>query len=591
MQSQGVGTPDVKSELELAKKLSETPRCYTLYDSTRPNEPLEFMVVGCFDDRVKAQAEVAALMNAIAKKSIKPPSFVIVLGDNLIPTGVDDCRSDIFKTHFDDIYTKAELDVLSKIPFFPIFGNHCLGLFGKGNKPSDDHSKYIHAQVLRTYLDEKKQISQQKIQQFSEEKLDVSKISGWVMPSAFYALHLPLQNLLLGLMNSNTLGRDYLISLTDKNPLNQCHWFSHLFQKHASLQKIACTHHPLIDHGKRTIWSDHSHYLTSEQVENLKKLGIEGHHQDILKFIFEKIFPKLDGVVSAHNHAQSYFLDAMKKFFQIISGGGGGDLQYRMSLNSLSCYIKEYGFMTVRVDQGKFIFDFYTTHDLHLQFDNVTGIARHDEKIASDPIAKTLRDCFETAYLKYIAARSQTFSGKTEYYATEGVQEINVRMLAKVPVLNYLSSYINPTSCLVMTDEIRNALNSYKTLTLADVITKINILFTSYLFKSESSDLSLITFFEEALSQKFDVGFLKLKELYDNSQAISFKKPKDSTASALASLTIQSPSRAIATTASPAASPITPGEKSSPTPLLSLFGQEPPKTTSPHTSTFEQPKL
>ena len=79
---------------------------------------LEFMAVGDAGSGNEGQRIVAESMKEFALQN--PVQFVLYLGDNFYPTGVNSEDDPLFQTSFEDIYDKTVLNM----PFYIVLGNH-----------------------------------------------------------------------------------------------------------------------------------------------------------------------------------------------------------------------------------------------------------------------------------------------------------------------------------------------------------------------------------------------------------------------------------------------------------------------------------
>ena len=380
-----------KIQFDLNGKVNK-PFSHVLYDSREEKNDKEkgdecFYVLGCAGNGTEHQKAVAKLMDDIAQKKKRNPQFIIILGDNFYDAGVERVNDPSFKTNFDDIYKNKKLSVINGIPCFLILGNHDHNarnelknhLFGElgGVKNLDKAA----AQVAHTYYDETKTTdknvvySQEKIKLYENEKLDLAKLPTWNMIGRYGSLRSAEDEFFM--IDSTTYLNDYLLSLCkhdDKdNSNNQANWLARVMKESKAKRKFLCLHHPVHDVvSKRVLHSDAKIFLSDGEIESLKKEGVEGNYNDMLSQLLKKQGIKFDTIFSAHNHSLSYSKD--NDVVQVVSGGGGGELQereYFKEWKDVGCYVKENGFVEVtRTKSGEIEYDFHTVNGLHLYFDH-----------------------------------------------------------------------------------------------------------------------------------------------------------------------------------------------------------------------------
>jgi len=363
-------------------------RNYTLVEDEN-SDKLSFYVMGCAGNASDQQRAVAKKMNDIAASEELKPSFTIMLGDNFYHHGVDKSNDPAFYANFYNIYRDKNLEEIRTVPFFVLPGNHDHDIDSHfGSIDGNVDFKKITAQIEHTYLGKDDQISEEKIDLYSQKKLDPKILQGWNMPARFYSLKLPNQQKELVILDSNTYVKDYVRAILlgkTNHKYNQVFWLHKSY--HANkFDKLAFFHHPLYTVGKRKKHSDASNYLSAKDYAALEKAEFTIYRDEkrtkhvsynqLLADVLKRQMIELQAVFAAHDHAMMYYLDLKKGLCQIIAGGGGGDLQHRYDFEDgkeLPCYFKNNGFTKVTFDNNEpdlIIFDIYSTEDHHLQFTN-----------------------------------------------------------------------------------------------------------------------------------------------------------------------------------------------------------------------------
>lgn len=374
-----------------------------------------FYVFGCAGNGKETQKQVAKLMNDIALKKQKKPKFMIILGDNFYDCGVDSPRDEAFNSNFygKGLYQDPKLTEIAGIPCFVIPGNHDHNLHHppRGKTEGNIDFKKIAAQIEHTYLSaDKSTISPDKVLMFNGADIDLGVMGAFNMPSRFYSGTLegkkpkknpdgsgapgaPEHDLKMFFVDSSTYVRDYLRSIKypDFNtPDNQANWLARSVKESGNALKILSMHHARFTVDKRALKSksDAHYYLSDFELGELAKLGFTGNYNEILNKIMQKQGLKFDAVFSAHTHAMAYHVNNKEgeELCQVVSGGGGGNLEYRRVFKNrelVPCFIKDHGFVAVTADlsdpEKKLELDFHSVGGQHLKFHNKNPIPIRQE--------------------------------------------------------------------------------------------------------------------------------------------------------------------------------------------------------------------
>ncbi len=151
---------------------------------------------------------------------------------------------------------------------------------------------------------------------------------------------------------------------------NQAQWFQERYKAAKALGKkiIIAQHHGVITPGKRTYkGGDWKLYLKPDEYEFLREKGIEtnGCYNKILHQIFKKqgidAFSEQGEIsvdvqlIAAHDHNISYCVIDDLGISQVISGGGGGELQKRRNFedaDKMPVFMRKNGFAIVDLGQN-----------------------------------------------------------------------------------------------------------------------------------------------------------------------------------------------------------------------------------------------
>lgn len=354
-----------------------------IYQSDIESKELAIYVLGCQDDGVEAQKQVALLMNTISKNNLRKPDLLIFSGDNFKARGTDNPNDPIFDTNFHSIYQHPELKMINETPCLVALGNHDVDA-GSGTT----QSQKAQAQVDHTFFNLKtSEPDQDKIRLFqADEKQNELKVSlsdlrklsnKWIMPSRYYAFRLGTQVEIV-VIDSNTLVKDYITySKGDRAPTNQFAWLSNHAKTSETPLKLLVMHHPPITIDKRIHRSDANDYLTPGDIEFLASKNILGNYNQFLYSILhqteEAPGKAFRTVISAHQHAQHLLQE--EKQWHLVSGGAGGPLQNRYCFKSherVATFIKDHGFTCIELstikNEERIAFKMYSISGLELHF-------------------------------------------------------------------------------------------------------------------------------------------------------------------------------------------------------------------------------
>ncbi len=283
--------------------LSASSELSWVYKMSTLQEPMyKIAVLGCQGSNGTAKLKVAKSISEFK------PDLMIGLGDNFYPDGVLDEEDISFYTHFHYFYSR---DVLKKIPFFAVLGNHDLNLQYKmirwyyealGENPYNR----MMAQVLHTHL---------------------STNINWCLPHPYYALDLPYANIFF--LHSNFLAFEE----------EQQEWLTTTYRALNHGRKkwnIVAMHHPLNSPGKRFLERnipDLDQYRVPEFATQIRALRTQNVHciNNALFNYFVQLREKeninFELFLSAHDHllASMWQREALPQSWQIISGAAGAE--------------------------------------------------------------------------------------------------------------------------------------------------------------------------------------------------------------------------------------------------------------------------
>lgn len=376
-----------------------SPRTYIL--ETPPlGQKINFLVFGCQGNAKEEQKRTAALMNQMAKE-VKA-DFYIVLGDNFYDEGVATPDDPAFDSHFYQIYANPlTVPHLASLPGFVIQGNHDQGRWKTGEYKqqilstaglSSTRLKGVDLgmnQVAHTYYGN----ASAKVALYQASPLKLNKLPPWNMPSRYYSLI--CGNLEIFMIDSNTYASDYLKYIKDDDITNdnQARWLKERMADAtaASRTVMLALHHPLFTPGKRAYNSDISLYLNEQEINEITSQFstlfsnpvITPPYNRLLREIFKRQAFVFDTVFAAHDHSLSYFNNSETctqpedYLCQIISAGGGGHLQERISFEqqeNMGCFLKKHGAVNVT-------FNPQNPNDIRFLFETINQEGRLEYKI------------------------------------------------------------------------------------------------------------------------------------------------------------------------------------------------------------------
>lgn len=503
-----------RQDIENAIKASEKSAHTFILNNENGNEEPYFYVVGCQGNASDAQKQVALLMEEIAKGTGRKPDFILFLGDNFYDSGIGYPGHVAF-----EIYNQ----IYGKIPCYAILGNHDLN-FHKARRPFTESGPSLGMnQVYRTYY--KNPIAAQTYQQ---EKINLSKLSTWNMPSRFYSLIKGSTQIIC--IDSNTYVKDYLeyqelkakgISV-DPN-INQAYWLELEIAKakKEGRKVILAAHHPIFTPGKRAYEADSTLYLGTDDFSKFTTRFPEIKNPDkqsynlLFKTVLMKQKVEPDLFISAHDHANYYYnnnnkIDADYKIRELVAGGGGGSLQsqvYFDEQDSMGCYIKRFGFSAIECSKNDIQIDIHALanyqneKNYHLHFDNHSCKPKRNfnAKIAKNEyvVIDEFSNIIKTAISQYFAFLNQSqkssnghFIGKNFSHGKTGIDRAN-------SIHAYLSNYERD-----------------------DFKTTVSTVYTMMTRSTKPSDNSLISFINQGikLSKYCQLGITDLASLQSGIQ-------------------------------------------------------------------------
>ncbi len=329
-------------------------RVYTI--KNHHNEDVRFFVFGCQGDKKTGQAKVAEhLKKIIAEHPELKPDFIVLLGDNFYPNGVDSPDDERFEEQFYKMYD---------IPCFVVPGNHD---YGYTNEEKINYSSKTVAgkargrhQDVHSYSKHPgdPEIPMTMGEFWRQEELDLASLPKWCKPAPYYSVI--IGNLQLFFMDSNHLADDYLSIIENVTPVdpqkNQAAWLAREFEacKKAGRTPVLFQHHPLVDLSKRARYGDGDAHLyfkhDPERWKRLAKLfGLDVNdykHDALLTKVYTAMGIKWATSFAAHVHAMYNYVTPDASGFVI--GSGGGKLQDRMYFRdneNIGFFLQELGFM------------------------------------------------------------------------------------------------------------------------------------------------------------------------------------------------------------------------------------------------------
>lgn len=327
------------------------PRVYRL--TNHQPEILRFFVFGCQGEIGDAQKRVAELMNSIADHPEKRPAFIIILGDNIYPDGVDKPDDPRFQSQFHDVYGNPKLTHICGVPCFIILGNHDgnrhrweqfrekrtrpVWNFAKNylrmpiNTAAPPTGEYAEInQIAHTLLDHPDDpvTDKSKIETYTGYELDLKTLQRWNMPYFYYSVIVGKVQIFF--LNSNTYIKDYLeyqkrVLFGERvDPdTNQAAWLTMEYAnaKRAGRTVMFAQHHPLFTCGKRRYrydW-DADLYMSSEEIKTVNRLlELSPDKNDFREKFKRVIFGQDDDLIKMDSNGN--YNHMLTKIYQVFQG-------------------------------------------------------------------------------------------------------------------------------------------------------------------------------------------------------------------------------------------------------------------------------
>lgn len=387
-------------------------RVYEL-DLTHFPDPY-FIVTGCGGNGSVAQQAVANSIKNLPEK--QRPICMFMLGDNGYDDGMSSPDDEGFNKFFYDVYPPH-------ISCFGLLGNHDY----KYHTKADLTKKLISIQqgreiainqIKHSYLID----TENKIKLYQSQTLDPKKLPRWNMSFFYYSVIIGKKQIFC--LDSNTYPKARLelesliangVSLEEAAIDNQAAWFKLNYQKAEAngYQKILMQHHGFYTCGKRIKKFDTHLYLQPEEIIDLNKLFKKfqkankelqfelptSSFNTIHAYLFEGENFVFDEIYVAHDHFMSVYnnklTDKHYRICQYTAGGGGGDLQSRVSHleHPYVIHLEQYGFFKVKQDYV----ELYTTEGICLRFNSYHHIPIWDETLSLEAI-KLRNYIFDVCY-------------------------------------------------------------------------------------------------------------------------------------------------------------------------------------------------
>tara|TARA_R110000868_G_scaffold260683_2_gene518820 strand:+ start:228 stop:1808 length:1581 start_codon:yes stop_codon:yes gene_type:complete len=432
-------------------------RVFTL--KLRENEegrPLRFVTFGCQGSGKASQHDVASLLNRLCGNPEHRPDFVLMLGDNIYEWGAKAADDPAFKKYFDDIY--LTLPNLQEMPFFLIPGNHDENRQNKAKAQLVNESgipRIMH-QVAHSLMKDTRFTQDEKEWIFREATFDLSHQPSWNMPRRYYSLI--ANDTQIFCLDSNTYVQEYLDLCDDRANItaatNQAAWLEEEIAnaRAANRKVIIAEHHPLYTAGKRAYermaHNDLGIYLNKGDIERFNQLFNRTDVTDITPYnaclndCFQHQKLTFNLLLAAHDHNISYYNNTNSQqgeypLCQIISGGGGGDLQNRSRFSEqheMGCFIKQNGIVVVSSTplEEKLNLSIHTTSTAHSDYHHLEftthskdAIIKFDDNINEQEDIQKFLSVVEMSLDKYFgfigdkqnATKGRFFSGNISHGA------------------------------------------------------------------------------------------------------------------------------------------------------------------------------
>jgi predicted phosphodiesterase len=227
---------------------------------------VKFVAVG---DTGHGNAEQSQVANAIKKKCDQAGcDFILLLGDNIYPAGVNSVEDEQFQSKFEQPYNAID------IPFYPVLGNHDYGADGAG-------------------LEVKKSFYQV---QYTE------KSSKWVMPKHFYRFI--KADVTFIALDTNAQLFDVAEEQEELVPL----WLDNV----DSTWTIAYGHHPYLSNGR---------HGNAGSYDNLP-FDVIANGKFVKRFADDIWCGKVDLYLAGHDHSRQWLESECKGTALVVSGAG-----------------------------------------------------------------------------------------------------------------------------------------------------------------------------------------------------------------------------------------------------------------------------
>jgi hypothetical protein len=276
--------------------------------------PTRFIAIGDTGKGNDGQRSVAAAMAETCRR--RGCDFVVLLGDNLYPSGASSPTDRIFAEKFEDIY--APLD----IPFWAVLGNHDYGANGAGT----DFGRAAH-EVAYTQRSKK-----------------------WRMPAPYYRFtEGPVDFFALD-TNAQMFRRDG----DQKRDVSE--WIT----ASKAPWKIALGHHPYLSNGT------HGNAGNYEQQSWIPVYSGGG----VKDFAEEVYCGRVDLYFSGHDHSQQWLSDTCRGTVLVVSGAGAEATAIVVDRNAYRYQTSDLGFLYVEVEPGRLSAEFIDKN-VNTQFTHV----------------------------------------------------------------------------------------------------------------------------------------------------------------------------------------------------------------------------
>lgn len=373
-------------------------RYFKLTGFKNPDKP-RLLFIGCQGDGREAQAAVAKHMNEIAE--MEQPDLIICSGDIVYDNGVTSPLDDAFNKCFHIPYA---LKTLKKIKWVLTPGNHDANMHSLASLNYNYRGKAaIERMVGHSYLPNGEKPNHSTVDDMvkiiKQDTIDISDLNQFNMLQDYAEYDLGPATIFC--VDSNFIVKDFLRYIKNEDDVqnrtdieNQLKWLIERIElaRQAGKEIFITQHHSPKTPGKRSGPEGHfdsKHYLTeAELIEACHLLGVKTRsYNELIYALYQKyqilnptkkIIPTADDdapkapinvpvkVIAAHDHFIS--VDDNPLFFQLITGGGGGDLQSCMSLKDhpdMKLHLRRHGFAVYQ--DG--ILDIHTTSKENLVMD------------------------------------------------------------------------------------------------------------------------------------------------------------------------------------------------------------------------------